>query len=206
MKRSTHCTNDQRYIHFACKGKKEECMTMKIGFVALVACSAIALLWGCQKKEETAPVTQQQTQTVSGAVFSTSLPSALAGKVIAPGGRVHVDAVNKNTKDTTIIVTNKDEFDINGWAFDEIAKFAPKMVFIELAPVNGGDKYYAQASRAERDDLAKAFNNPEFKRAAYILQADITTVRPGVYEINIIQSSGEYPIKAPAGKAINKTN
>lgn len=186
-------------------------MKMKIRVVIPVVCLSVALFLGCQKKEEgtpSAPQTQTQTQkqAVAGPGFSASLPPALAGKTMAPGGKVNVDALNKNNKDAIISVNSEDGFDINGWAFDDKSKSAPESIFIELAPVKGGDKYYETAKRSERGDLAKTFNAPAYKKAGFNLKADIKSVPPGEYSINVIQISDGNPIMAPTGKKINKTN
>lgn len=184
-------------------------MNMKNRVAIPVACMAIALSYGCQQKEESAPSAPQpqiQVQAQTGSAFSALLPPALAGKAIAPGGKANLDALNKNNADAIINVRSEDGFDINGWAFDEKTKSAPEMVFIELSPVNGGEKYYAAASRRDRDDLAKTFNVPAYKKAAYILNADIKSVPPGEYQISVIQIIDENPVVASTNKKMNKTN
>lgn len=184
---------------------------MKVNKVIIpVACLAIALSFGCEKKVEApsapqpqAPA-QAQPQAASG--FSASLPPALAGKTITPGGKANLDALNQNSADETIVVKSEDGFNINGWAFDEKTKSAPEMVFIELAPVKGADKYYAQAARSDRGDLAKSFKVPAYANAGYNLKADISSVPAGEYNINIVQVVEGNPLLASTNKKINKTN
>ncbi len=176
-------------------------MRIKIVVVIALACLSIALLCGCEKKDE--PV---KAQTESLPAFSNVLPSVLAGKTLATGGKVFIDALNKNTMGTVINIKNEDGFDMNGWAFDDKTNTPPETIFIELAPVKGGDNYYVAAERREREDLAITFNKPELKKAAFVLKADIKSVPPGEYEINIIQIANGTPFRAATGGKINKTN
>lgn len=115
-----------------------------------------------------------------------------------------MDVVNKNSKDATVIVKDENVLDINGWAFDDKTRSVPGTVFIELAPVKGGEKYYAAANRGERPDLVNTFSEPAYKKAGYSLEADIKSVLPGQYNINIIQIGDGYAIKASTGKRIDK--
>jgi hypothetical protein len=176
-------------------------MKIKIGVVIVVACLAIALFCGCEKKDELA-----KTQTEILPAFSAVLPSALAGKIMDTGGEVCIDYLNKNKMNTIVNVKNEDGFDMNGWAFDNKTNTAPETIFIELAPVKGGDKYYVAAKRSEREDVAKSFNKPALKKAGFILKADIKSVSSGEYEINIIQIATGNPILTLTGNKINKTN
>lgn len=176
-------------------------MKMKIGVVLSIVCLAITLFSGCGKKEE--PV---KTQTETLPAFSSVLPSALAGKTMATGGKACVDGLNKSKMDTIINIKNEDGFDINGWAYDNKTNTPPETMFIELAPVKGGDKYYVAAKRSEREDLAVTFNKPALKNAAFIQKADIKSVPSGEYEINIVQIADGNPIMTPTGTKINKTN
>ena len=174
---------------------------MKFRVVIAVVCLAIALLCGCEKKDEPA-----KTQMGSLPAFSNVLPSVLAGKTLATGGKVFIDALNKNTMGTVINIKNEDGFDMNGWAFDDKTNTPPETIFIELAPIKGGDNYYVAAIRSEREDLAVTFNKPELKKAAFVLKADIKSVPPGEYEINMVQVADGGPIKTPTGNKINKMN
>lgn len=176
-------------------------MRIKIVVVIALACLSIALLCGCEKKDE--PV---KAQTESLPAFSNVLPSVLAGKTLATGGKAFIDGLNKNKMETIINVKSEDGFDINGWAFDDKTGTASELMFIELVPVKGGDNYYVAAERREREDLAITFNKPELKKAAFVLKAHIKSVPPGEYEINIVQVADGSPIKTPTGNKINKTN
>jgi len=176
-------------------------MRMKIGVVIAVACLSIALFCGCEKKDE--PV---KTQTESLPAFSNVLPSALVGKTMDTGGKVFIDGLNKNKIETIVNIKNEDGFDINGWAFDDKTNTTPETIFIELAPVKDGDKYYIEAKRLEREDVAKYFNKPEIKKAGFIIKADIKSVPSGEYEINIIQVANGTPSRAATGGKINKMN
>ena len=181
-------------------------MKIKVSVVIPAVCLAAVLFVGCGKKEEnTLSVRQTRTQVVTLPAFHASPPAALAGKTVVPGGRVYVDGLN-NSKLATVKVKSEDGFDINGWAFDNKAKSAPEILFIELSPIKGGQRFYAAAERGEREDLAKAFNKPELKKAAYMLKADIKNVSAGEYLINIIQMADGNPIQASTGIKINKMN
>lgn len=176
-------------------------MKINIGVLISIACLAIALFFGCGQKDEPA-----NTQTETLPAFSTILPSVLAGKTMDTGGKVNIDGLNKNKMDTIINIKNEDGFDINGWAFDNKTKTVPETIFLELASVKGGKKYYVAAMRGEREDLAKAFNKPELKKAAFAIKVDIRSIPSGEYQINIIQISNGNPILTPTGIKINKTN
>jgi hypothetical protein len=176
-------------------------MKMKIGVVLSVACLAIALLCGCANNVELV-----KTQTEILPAFSAVLPSAIAGKIMARGGKACIDYLNKNKMNTIVNVKNEDGFNIIGWAFDNKTNTAPETIFIELAPVKGGDKYYVAAKRSEREDVAKYFNKPALKKVGFILKADIKSVPSGEYKINIIQIATGNPILPPTGYKINKTN
>ena len=180
-------------------------MKMKIRVVVPVACLAIALFCGCQKKEESAP-SVKQAQTENSQVFSASLPPALTGKTIGSGGKSNIEIINNNRIDQVADVKSEDGFELSGWALDDRTKSAPEIVFIELAPVKGGARYYATAGRSDRDDVVKAFNEQEYKKAGYVVKADIKSVPPGEYEINIIQVVDGNPILTLSGKKINKKN
>lgn len=199
---------------------KEVCMKMKS---VPVVCLAIALACGCEKKAEKVevapqPPAQGQVQAqpeqqapaqplpkgVSG--FTTSLPPALAGKAVVPGGKVNLDAVNKSQPSAIITLKSEDGFNINGWAIDQKTKSAPPLVFVELAQANGGEKYYAAATRSDRGDLVKTFNAPGYKKSGYNLKGDITSLPSGEYLINIVQIADGNPILTPTGKKINKIN
>ena len=190
-------------------------MNMRTKVAIPVICLAIALSFGCHKKEESAPSAPQleaqpqaqtQQQPQAGSDFSASLPPALAGKSIVPGGKANLDALNKNSKDEIIKVKSEDGFNVNGWAFDDNSKSAPEMVFVELAPVKGGEKYHAAATRSDRRYLAKTFNEPAYKKSGFNLKADIKSIPPGDYQINIIQIVDGNPILAPTFRKMIKTN
>lgn len=191
-------------------------MNIKSKVTITVACLVIALSMGCEKKAEqapSAPQPQAQTQPAPAAAqpqaapaFSASQPPALVGKTPAPGGKVNLDALNKNSADATITVKSEDGFDINGWAFDDKSKTAPELVFIELASVKGGEKYYAAANRSDRGDLATTFKVPAYKNAGYNLKADVTAVPAGEYQINIVQVVNGSPILADTTKKMIKAN
>ena len=176
-------------------------MKMKIRVVIALACLAITLFCGCGKKEEPA-----KTQTETLPAFSAVLPSAIAEKIMVTGGKAYIDGLNKSKMDTIVNIKNEDGFNINGWAFDDKTNTPPETIFIELAPVKDGDKYYIEAKRLEREDVAKYFNKPALKRAAFIQKADIKSVPSGEYEINIIQIANRNAIKTSTGNKINKTN
>lgn len=176
---------------------------MKVRVIVCAVCLAMMLSIGCSSKEGSAP---NVSQTKTMAAFSALLPPDLAGKTMVPRGKVFVDSLNKQKMDSTVDVNNEGGFDINGWAFDNKTNTVPDKLFIELAPVKGGDKYYAAAKRNEREDLAKAFNNPAIKKAAYSLKADIKSIPPGEYNINIVQVADGNAIISATGNRINKTN
>jgi len=137
--------------------------------------------------------------------FSAKLPPALAGKSIISGGKVAVDTLNENNLGV-INVKTKDGFDINGWAFWDSTKSVPATLFIELAPANKGVKFYAVATRCEREDLARGFNVPAYKNAGFKLKTGIDSVPPGEYQINVIQIVDGNPVLAASGKKVNRIN
>lgn len=167
-------------------------------------CLAIALLCGFSPNDKSVPVAQQ-TQTETVQTFSVSLPSAFAGKTITLGGSCTIDSLN-GKQGYTHIVNGDNRLEIVGWAFDDGTKSVPEMVFIELMRIendgNNPTKYYATASRYDRADVAAAFKEPAYKRAGFTLKADIKSLLPGLYKINVIQIAGGKPILAPFDKYI----
>lgn len=176
-------------------------MKTKIKIVLAIVCLVIALFGGCGRND--GPM-KKQVETLPA--FSTTLPSALTGKVSVKGGKAYIDGLNKNKMDAVVTVKNEDGFDINGWVFDDKTGTAPEPLFVELAPVKGGDKYYTEAKRSEREDVAKQFNKPGLKKAGFVIKADIKSVPAGEYQINIIQVVKENPILTTTGGKINKMN
>lgn len=191
-------------------------MLIKNKVALSAACLAIALSIGCKKEESatSAPQPQPQAQAQpesqaqppAGSTYSASLPPALAGKTIAPGGKAWLDSVNKNSIDKIVNVKSEDGFELSGWAFNDGTKSVPSAIFIELAPVKGEGKYYATAKRTDRHDVAKIFKEPSYKKCGFMSKADIKSVPAGEYQINIIQVVDGNPILVSTKKKVNKTN
>jgi len=176
-------------------------MKARIGVVVSVICLAIALFYGCNKKDE-----NKKTQTEILPVFTAKLPSILTGKTMAIGGKAYIDGLNKQKMDMALSVKNEDGFDINGWAYDDKTNTAPKMIFIELMSVKEGAKYYVEARRSERKDVAKFFNSSGLENAGFNVKADAKSVPAGEYRINIIQFGDRVSILTSTGSMINKVN
>jgi predicted O-methyltransferase YrrM len=148
----------------------------------------------------------QKAQTEILSVFTAGLPSILMGKTIAIGGKAYIDGLNKKTTDVILNIKNEDGFDINGWAYDDKTNTASKTIFIELMPVKKGVKYYVEARRSEREDVAKFFNSPGLKNAGFNVKAAAKSVPAGKYRINIIQFGDGVSILTSTGSMINKVN
>lgn len=176
-------------------------MNMKIKIVLAIGCLAMTLFWGCGRND--GPMRKEVGPLPA---FSATLPSVLTGKTSVTGGKACIDVLNKSKIDAIIRVKNEDGFVINGWAFDDKTNTTPETLFIELVPVKHSEKYYMEAKRLEREDVAKYFNKPEIKKAGFIIKADIISLPPGEYEINIIQIANGNAILTPTGNKINKTN
>jgi hypothetical protein len=200
-------------------------MNMKIRIVVPMACLAIAVTCGCNKKEENVPSTQktesattnpQQTQPAATnsqqtqpTTVSAALPPALAGKTQVLGGIVALDSINKQTvvtKVDTPVVIGENRIDIQGWAVNDSNKSAPEVVLIELSNVKNNEKYYAAAKRVNRPDIAKAFKESAYNNAGLWLNTDIKVMPPGEYLVNIIQIDNGNAILTSKGYKINKTN
>lgn len=176
-------------------------MKMKIKIVLAIGCLAITLFGGCGRND--GPM-KKEVEILPA--FSATLPSVLTGKASAPGGKAYIDGLNKNKMDAIVTVKNEDGFDINGWVFDDKTGTAPELLFVELAPVKGGDKYYTEAKRSDREDVARQFNKPELKKAGFLIKADLKSLPAGEYEINIIQVAKKNSILTATGGKINKVN
>lgn len=196
-------------------------MNMNIRIVVSIVCLSTVLACGCKKNEETAPPPQKteiapvntpqaqpeptKSQQTQPPAFSASLPTALAGKTLTPGGIVFLDSINKHKPDSTVALKGKNTIDIQGWAINDSNKSVPDMVFIELSNVKNGEKYYSAINRVIRPDIAKGFNVPAYNNAGISLQTDITVIPPGEYLVNVIQVDNGNPIITSKGYKINKT-
>lgn len=176
-----------------------------------------ALLTGCEKKEATAPAPAPQQEASQPApaatatateAFSTSLPSALAGKKFQAGGKANAELLNKKKLEKVADVRSEDGFDLDGWALDDKTKVVPDTVVIELLDTKTGAKYYAPATRnaRKREDVAKFFKEAAFEKAGYRVNADINAVPPGEYEIIVVQLIDGKPSRAYPSRKINKLN
>lgn len=176
-----------------------------------------ALLTGCEKKEATAPAPAPQQEAAQPApaattpatdAFSNSLPSALAGKKFQVGGKANAEFLNKNKFDKAADIRSEDGFQLDGWALDEKTKSVPDTVVIELFDAKAGTKYYAPASRSarKRTDVANFFKEPAFEKAGYKVNADISAVPSGEYEIIVVQLIDGKPSRAYPGRKITKSN
>jgi hypothetical protein len=191
-------------------------MNMKFRIVVSVVCLSTVLACGCKKNEETAPpppqkseaapVSTPQAQPATGQGFSATLPPELAGKSIAKGGYANAEELNYKKLVKSAEVKSKDGFTLFGWAVSNTTKSVPVTVFVELAPVKGGESYYVAATRYDRPDVATYLKDPAYQNAGYKVKEDIKSVPPGEYDINVIQVDNGNALRVSTTKKINKTN
>jgi hypothetical protein len=77
-----------------------------------------------------------------------------------------------------------------GWAWTEIDKEPERTVVLALSPVDSPQRYFFQAWRIPRPDVAAAFNSEKLLMSGYRAHVDAPA---GVYELRVIQiGAGTY--------------
>lgn len=96
-----------------------------------------------------------------------------------------VDLVNDAIATEVMPVANKTQVRLSGWAADPVAGTLPKAVYLEIG---GANKVYAQvALGGARPDVATHFAKPSLATAGWQATLDMGAVKPGNYELRIIQ-------------------
>lgn len=119
---------------------------------------------------------------------------------ISPGLRCTLDMVNGKS-DPVISIDRWQRLELAGWAADVQAGTIPEVVGIELSSAENG-RYYVQARRAWRGDVASSFKKPGLGWAGFALQLVETRVPTGEYSVHILQSSGTQTWSCDTGRRI----
>ncbi|MDE1997561.1 MAG: hypothetical protein KGI52_01405 [Burkholderiales bacterium] len=158
----------------------------------MVLTSLLALAGtGCSPKvSETTETTNASLQpSVTAVRASADLPESIKGFAFEQGGKCAIDTVNTDVgKGQVIRAVAKDPFYVQGWALDDEKKAVPSDVVLQLvAPENKSFFYVVLTRSGSRPDLVKAYENKAYVSAGYSQMADISVVKPGTYDVLIIQ-------------------
>lgn len=163
---------------------------MKLSYI-LLPFLASSFIIGCSDQNSAKAVVNPSVAVVAAPVIkkialSQEPPVEIRGFPFELGGKCAIDLVNKPQKDEVITINRGDGLTVDGWAFDEKNGKVPSIIALQLA--KGPDRYHAMLSRhAGREDLSKAFGNPEFSSAGYSGTVDIESLPAGQYDILLIQ-------------------
>lgn len=175
-------------------------MTPLFRSASLAVC--IAMLAACGEKPKPIAASQPApTAPIAPPPAKPSLdsPAIVAGKVPTIRGSCSVDAVagRPHQQDQQVAASERIRFE--GWAGDVATGTVPVTAVLELV---GSATYFVPiANRAERPDVASAIKSG-LLLSGWSVEVDTSSLPPGRFGMNIIQSDGSSTSRCDTGRSI----
>lgn len=128
---------------------------------------------------------------IAGALFSAAIVASLAGcgledpaprTVTVISDKCWLDSINGETGP---LVHVKGVVNFGGWAVDSSTNTVPAELQLFLKDA-AGFSYFADISqRSDRPDVVSVFNMEGFLKSGFNLEADLSSLKPGVYAISM---------------------
>jgi hypothetical protein len=81
-----------------------------------------------------------------------------------------------------------------GWAFDDLLKTTPDMLWLELTQTDNKQRYYWPVQRYDRPELAEALKIPSIKRSGFKCEPVNFVLPAGTYTTKLLQVEGDSAI------------
>jgi hypothetical protein len=117
--------------------------------------------------------------------FTPLFPEAIGSRPRYASGACFVDIVRTDV-DGDNSGGDASWLNVTGWAFDASSGSVPEKVIVELFSIEKG-AVFAPGERYDRPDVARAFSNPSFGRAGFVVSANVADVPAAQYQIRILQ-------------------
>ncbi len=136
-----------------------------------------------------------------------TLPQAFDGKAVEQGGDCNIGAVNKHplkmpAQEPIVTLKKADNLELAGRAFDTKVGTAPTTVALQL--MRDKVSYYTILNRqANRQDLVKAFGNPEYAKAGLTGSISLANLPAGQYDAFVLQLSVDKNIVCSTHRKFN---
>jgi peptidoglycan/LPS O-acetylase OafA/YrhL len=112
-----------------------------------------------------------------------------------------LDLINNISAEKNNLVENKARVKLSGWAGDINTGTTPQAVWVELV---GSETNYVKAIHGiKRPDVAKYYNKPNLTDAGYEAYADLSSLVPGKYDINIVMAYEKISFKCYTNRSVN---
>lgn len=148
----------------------------------LFATVLASLLAACSDKP--VPVVATPPSVLGSGAVSATRPATIP-EPLAITQDCSVDLVNDAIATELTPVADKTKVRLSGWAADPVVGTLPKVVFLEIG---GANKVYMQVALGlARPDVATHFSKPELANAGWQATLDMSALKPGNYELRIIQ-------------------
>ncbi len=93
---------------------------------------------------------------------------------------------------------------LRGWAFLEVSKPVPPLVFLELEDIRTGLKQYVQGVRYPRVDVALHFKEPNLLMSGFRAVVSMRRMRSNDFKVRVVQSEGDALYWSETEVAINR--
>ena len=149
------------------------------------------------------PGVAQVASAADVAILSLGVPDSVSGLPFAVGGKCSLDAINGERASPAVAVSSGKPFEVYGWAFDDskAGSAVPAVALLQLA--KEGKYYHAALKRnADRPDVAKVFSDIGLVASGLSASVSPVGLAPGVYDVLILQRTGDKNLVCPTYRTI----
>lgn len=113
----------------------------------------------------------------------------------------HLDFINDSSAGNFNLIEHKAKVKLSGWVGNINAATTPQSVWVELV---GSETNYIKAIHGiKRPDVAKYYNNTNLTDTGYEAYADLSSLAPGKYNINIVTAYEKRSFKCYTNRSVN---
>ena len=185
----------------------------------LAALTSVALLVGCQRGADSGNGSAEQAgeasapdpaatpapevlgaARVAAVKFGPAIPEDLASPPAESGGECGIEATEAAPQGSELRLHRSKPERIEGWALDRTAVATSESIYVKLA--TGGDaSYFVKASSVVRPGLGVRLQDESLDRAGFVVDADLSEVPAGNYEVQVAQRVGGRVLLCATGRS-----
>jgi hypothetical protein len=99
-----------------------------------------------------------------------------------------VDDIGGSTSGYVFHAKTTSPVSVRGWAYDDMHKTAPAIVWLQFTSKQSGQRYFIPADRTERPDVADGFKAPWARECGFATPVvKDHNIAPGEYDVKIYQ-------------------
>lgn len=128
--------------------------------------------------------------------------SGCSDKQILSGTSCSIDSVN-DSGDSMVTMKSGSTLKVAGWAADSLSKQAPETIIINLVSSIGTVTKFAEGKlTVARPDVNLALMAPTIGNVGFGLSAQLGSLVPGIYEIQILQNFSDRKLVCKSAKTV----